>query len=54
MEIKAVISTSGDDKYLPFLPLTIYSWNKLGVKVIVTTDVETANSTNFKIATSAT
>ena len=54
MEIKAVISTSGDDTYLPFLPLTIYSWNKLGVKVIVTTDIETANSTNFKIATSAT
>ena len=52
--IKAVISTSGDDLYLPLIPFTIYSWNQLGIDVIVMTDEATANSTRFEIATSAT
>jgi len=32
--MKAVISTTFDDKYFHFLPLTTWAWNKLGVDVI--------------------
>lgn len=32
--MKAVISTTYDDKYLWYLPLTTWLWNKLGVEVI--------------------
>jgi len=32
--VKAVISTTYDDKYLFFLPITTWLWNKLGVDVI--------------------
>jgi len=32
--MKAVISTTYDDKYLWFLPLTTWLWNRLGVDVI--------------------
>ena len=32
--MKAVISTTYDDKYLWYLPLTTWLWNKLGVDVI--------------------
>jgi len=31
---KAIISTTYDDKYLYFLPITTWCWNKLGVDVI--------------------
>ncbi len=30
----AVISTTYDDRYLWFLPLTTWAWNKLGVDVV--------------------
>lgn len=32
--MKAIISTTYDDKYLFFLPITVWCWNKLGVDVI--------------------
>lgn len=32
--MKAIISTTFDDNYLFFLPITVWSWNKLGVDVI--------------------
>ena len=32
--MKAVISTTYDDKYQFFLPIVIWAWNKLGVEVI--------------------
>lgn len=32
--MKAVISTTLDDKYLFYLPITIWCWNKLGIGVV--------------------
>lgn len=32
--MKAVVSTTYDDKYLFFLPIITYCWNKLGVQVV--------------------
>lgn len=32
--MKAIISTTYDDKYLFFLPIVCFTWNKLGVSVI--------------------
>lgn len=32
--MKAIISTTHDDKYLWYLPLTVWAWNKLGVDVL--------------------
>ncbi len=33
--MKAILSTTYDDLYLFFLPLTIWSWNKLGIEAII-------------------
>jgi hypothetical protein len=32
--MKAIISTTYDDKYIWYLPLTVWAWNKLGVDVV--------------------
>lgn len=32
--MKAVISTTIDDQYLFYLPITVWSWNKLGIGII--------------------
>jgi len=32
--MKAILSTTFDDQYLFYLPITAWSWNKLGIKVI--------------------
>lgn len=50
-KVKAIISTTGDSTYLPFLPLSIYSWNKIGASVIVIVDELTAASKKFNEVT---
>lgn len=52
----AVISTTYDDKYLWYLPLTTFCWNKLGVDVIcfipkLTADVDNNKKTDLLLST---
>ena len=47
--MKAVISTTYDDKYLYFLPLVTFLWNKLGVDVICFLPVERNDKDYAKI-----
>ncbi len=32
--MKAILSTTYDDQYLFYLPITTWAWNRLGIKVI--------------------
>lgn len=47
--MKAVISTTYDDKYLWYLPLTTWLWNKLGVEVICFAPYLNTSEENEKI-----
>jgi len=47
--MKSVISTTYDDKYLWFLPLVTYCWNKIGVDVICFMPYLNATDDNRKI-----
>ena len=46
----AIISTTYDDKYLYFLPITTWCWNKLGVDVICFVPIEKTGSDYDKIS----
>lgn len=35
MKLKAIISTTFEDKYFFFLPLTVFAWNKIGAQITV-------------------
>jgi hypothetical protein len=47
--MKAIISTTYNDNYLFFLPITTWSWNKLGVDVICFMPKEITQSDSDKI-----
>ena len=47
---KAVISSTYDSKYLYFLPITTWCWNKLGVDVICFVPIEKTGSDYDKIS----
>ena len=47
--MKSVISTTYDDKYLYFLPIVTWCWNKLGVDVICFMPKDVDNSARDKI-----
>ncbi len=47
--MKAILSTTYDDKYLYFLPIVTWCWNKLGVDVICFMPKNVDDSTNRKI-----
>ena len=47
--MKSVISTTYDDKYLYFLPIVTFCWNKLGVDVICFMPKDVDNSARDKI-----
>ena len=47
--MKTIISTTYNDNYLFFLPITIWSWNKLGVDVICFMPKEMTQSDSDKI-----
>lgn len=49
--MKAVISTTYDDKYLWYLPLTTWVWNKLGVDVVCFMPYLNTTEENKKIDT---
>ena len=42
--MKAVISSTYDDKYIFFLPITTWLWNKLGVDVICFAPIERSSA----------
>lgn len=44
--MKAVVSTTYDDKYLFFLPLITWGWNKLGVEVVCCLPQHTLNNSD--------
>ena len=48
--MKAIISTTYDNKYLYFLPIVTFCWNKLGVDVICFVPVEKNGSDYDKIS----
>lgn len=45
--MKAIVSTTHDDKYLFFLPIVCFMWNKLGVDVICFAPKAKADDFNF-------
>lgn len=46
--MKAIISTTYDDKYFFFLPIVVWCWNKLGVKVLCFSPVPASKSDTKK------